>query len=84
MYLDELHNQVYDSNIRAYLTKIDNLNSFVYLHGLQLQYAIKAKLRKWIKDHITLNTQIKFDDVEFQELVYSIGFWAEMHKRQKQ
>jgi hypothetical protein len=34
-YLDKLYNQVYDRNIQAYLTKIDNLNAFVSLRGLQ-------------------------------------------------
>jgi hypothetical protein len=28
-YLDDLYSQVYDSNIEAYLMKIDDLNTFV-------------------------------------------------------
>jgi hypothetical protein len=83
-YLDELHNQVYDGNIQAYLTKLDNLNAFVGLRGLQWQRAIKAGLPKWFKDHMALNTKTKFDDFEFKELVRSVGFRAETHKRQEQ
>jgi hypothetical protein len=64
---------------------MDNLNAFVGLRGLQWQRAIKAGLPKWFKDHMALNTQTKFDDFEFKELVVrSVGFRAETHKRQEQ
>jgi hypothetical protein len=33
-YLEKFYNQVYDKNIQAYLTKIDNLTTFISLKGL--------------------------------------------------
>jgi hypothetical protein len=45
-YLDKLYNHVYDNNIQVYLNNLDNLNTFTYLSGLQLQYTIKASLLK--------------------------------------
>jgi hypothetical protein len=35
IYLDILHNQVYDGNNQAYLIKIDNLNMFIRLKSLE-------------------------------------------------
>jgi hypothetical protein len=45
-YLNKLYNQVFDSNIQAYLTNIDNLNIFIYISSLRQQATINVVLLK--------------------------------------
>jgi hypothetical protein len=63
-----------------YLTQMNNLKAIISLCVLLYQQTFMSELPTKFQTHMDWDSEIKFDDFEFKNLIYYLGFRTKTHR----